>query len=247
MEDRVAHARIDKLESDIARDRIERQDFEWNEKEDKEIQGTKDSEREMEKKLEGAMEQMKILNMDFGRQCTDRRTLVKEAISKMKEKMTGNDREDFDRTMKGTRVDILGKGTSVKEGRIHMVPVLITCGCRSAKERMEVLLRKAGLITSFQWPRECMDFVDKIREEVYKMGYDRKDHYTKVRPTLVEGRVFLRAEIKKKDGGKFEGIAYWRAPPREKDYWKRISKLAEPEWMIVKQSGYIGPEGPGGK
>ncbi len=74
-----------------------------------------------------------------------------------------------------------------------------------------------------------------------KQGNDDIDHHCH------EGRVFLRAEIKKKGGGKFEGIAYWRAPPRDKDYWKRISKLAEPEWMIVKQSGYIGPEGPGGK
>ncbi len=71
-EDRGVHSRIDKLKSDMARNRIERQDFERNEKEDKEIQDTKDSEREMEEKLEGAMEQMKILNLDFGRQCTNR-------------------------------------------------------------------------------------------------------------------------------------------------------------------------------
>jgi hypothetical protein len=38
-----------------------------------------------------------------------------------------------------------------------------------------------------------------------------------------------------------------RVPPREKEYWKRISKIAEPEWRIVKQSEHIGPEGPGGK
>jgi hypothetical protein len=41
-EDRGAHARIDKLEADMARDRIERQDFEWNKKEEKEIQDMKD-------------------------------------------------------------------------------------------------------------------------------------------------------------------------------------------------------------
>jgi hypothetical protein len=243
-EDRGAHARIDKLEADMARDRIERQDFEWNEKEEKEIQDTKDSEREMEEKLEGAMEQMKILNLDFGRQCTDRRTLVKEAIGKIREKIVGSDKEDFDRIMKGTRVGILGKETTIKEtgkGMIHTVPVLITCGCRNVKERLEVLMRKAGVNVSFQWPKESMDFVDKIREEVNKMGYDRKEYFTRVRPVMVEGRVFLRAEVKKKDGGRFESLAYWRAPPRDKEYWKRISKLAEPEWRIVKKSGHIGP------
>ncbi len=102
-------------------------------------------------------------------------------------------------------------------------------------------MRKAGVIVSFYWPKECMDFVDKICEEVNKMGYDRKEYFTRVRPAMFEGRVFLRAEIKKKDGGRFEGLAYWRAPPRDKEYWKRISKLSEPEWWIVKKSGYTGP------
>ncbi len=106
------HARIDKLEQVMVKDRIERQDFEWNVKEDKKIQDTKDSEREMKEKLVGAMEQMKILNLDFGRQCSNRRTLMKEAICKMKEKIADSDKEEFDRIMKGTGVGILGKGTT---------------------------------------------------------------------------------------------------------------------------------------
>jgi hypothetical protein len=166
--------------------------------------------------------------------------LVKAAISKIKENVVNTDREEFERIMRGARVEILGKCTSPKEtgkGRIHTVPVLITCGCRNMKDRLEVLVRKAGLSTSFQWPKECMEFVDKIREKVEKMGYGRKDFYTKVRPILIEGRVFLRADTKKKEGGKFEGLAYWRVPPTDKEYWKRITKLSEPEWLAGKQSG----------
>jgi hypothetical protein len=56
----------------------------------------------MERKLEGALKQMKILNLDFGRECADRKTLVKEAISKIKDKNVGTDREEFDRIMRGT-------------------------------------------------------------------------------------------------------------------------------------------------
>jgi hypothetical protein len=162
----------------------------------------------------------------------------------MKEKIDGSDKEEFDRIMKGTRVGILGKGTTMKEtvkGMIHTVPVLITCGCRNVKDRMEVLMRKAGIGVTFQWPKECMDFVDKIREEVHNMGYDRKEYYTRVRPSMVDGRVFLRADVKKKDGGRFEWLANWRAPPKDKEYWKRISKILEPEWRTVKNSGDNGP------
>jgi hypothetical protein len=58
----------------------------------------------MENKLEGAMEQLKILDLDFGRKSTNRRMLVMEAISKMKDKMVGSDREEFDQMIRGTRV-----------------------------------------------------------------------------------------------------------------------------------------------
>jgi hypothetical protein len=126
--DREAHVRIDKLEKNIAKDKAERQEFEWNIEGEKGIQDAKDVEKDMAKKLEEAMEQVKVLNLDFGKECTDRRTLVKEAISRIKEKLTVNDKEEFDRIMKGARVDILGKNTSTKEsgkGRIHTVLILI--------------------------------------------------------------------------------------------------------------------------
>ncbi len=97
-------------------------------------------------------------------------------------------------------------------------------------------MKKAGLIVLFQWPKECMDFVAKVCDKVEK-----------IRPVMVEGRVLLRAEIKKKNGGKFEGFAYWRAPPRNKEYWKWISKIEEPEWRACKRDGTIGPERPGGE
>ncbi len=74
VEARKAHKRIDKLESEMSKDRTERQDHEWNVKEDKEIQD-KDSEMEMKWNLEGAMEPIKILNMDFVRVCEDRKCL----------------------------------------------------------------------------------------------------------------------------------------------------------------------------
>jgi hypothetical protein len=95
-------------------------------------------------------------------------------------------------------------------------------------------VRKAGLTSAFQWPKECMEFVDKIREKVETMGFGKKEFYTRVRPARVDGRVFLRVETKKKEGGKFEGLAYWRAPPLDKVHWKRISKIVDPEWMIAK-------------
>jgi hypothetical protein len=235
--DREAHARIDEIEKDIAKDRAERKEFEWNIDGEKGIQDAKDSEKDMEKELEGAMEQVKILNLDFGKEYVDGKTLVKEAVSRIRDKVMESDKEEFEKIMKGARIDILGKSTSMKErgkGKIHTVPVLITCGCKNAKGRLEVIVRRAGLVASFQWPKECMEFVDKIREKVETMGFGKKEFYTRIRPTLVHGRVMLRVDTKRKEGGKFSGLAYWRAPPRDKECWKRIIGMLEPEWMIAK-------------
>ncbi len=125
--------------------------------------------------------------MDFGKECPLRKTLVKEAASQIKEKVTESDKDEFEKIMTGARIDTLVKSTSTKEtgkGRIHTVQVLITCGCKNAKGRLEVIVRKAGLVTSFQWPKECMEFVGKIREKVETMGFGKKEYYTIIRPAI---------------------------------------------------------------
>ncbi len=102
-------------------------------------------------------------------------------------------------------------------GNIHTVPVLLACFCRSDKERLEKILRKAWLHVSFQRPKKILELVNDVREEIEKMGYERKAFFMRLRPTLVDGRVYIRAECRKKEGGKFEQLAGWRLPPLDRD------------------------------
>ena len=37
--------------------------------------------------------------------------------------------------------------------------------------------------------------------------------------------------MKKKEGGKFEKVAYWRIPPIDKEKWRHRKKVMKPEWM----------------
>ncbi len=235
--DSEVQVRIGELEKEIARNKAERQEFEWNSEEEKGIQEAKDSEKDMEMKLEGAMEQVKVLNLDFGKECVDRRAMVREAVCRIKEKVTGNDKEELDRLMQGVRVDIMGRSTCKKKtgkGEIHTVPVLITCGCQNVKERLEVIVRRAGLVTTCQWPKECMEFIEKVREKVEMMGFGKKEHYTRVRPVRKDGRILVRVDTKRIEGGKFRGLAYWRVPLSDKEQWKRINNMMEPIHMIGK-------------
>jgi hypothetical protein len=186
-EDRKAQARIEELERGIAKDRAERQEFEWSVQGDKGVQDVKDSEKDMEKRLEVAMEQVKILNVDLGKECTDRKTLVKDAVDRIKEKVTKRDEQEFAEIMRGATVEVLGKSTTEKrigDEKIHTVPILISCGCKNVKVRLERIVRNAGLVASFQWPKESLEFVEKIREKVEEMGFGRKEYYTRVRPTM---------------------------------------------------------------
>jgi hypothetical protein len=52
--------------------------------------------------------------------------------------------------------------------------------------------RTAGLVASMQWPKDGMEFVDRIREKVETMGVDRKKYYRRIRPVSTDGRVLLR-------------------------------------------------------
>jgi hypothetical protein len=45
---------------------------------------------------------------------------------------------------------------------------------------------------------------------------------------------FLRVDTKRKEGEKFKGLAYWRAPPSDEEYWKRIISMMELDQMIDK-------------
>jgi hypothetical protein len=145
---------IDRVEADVIRDRRERQEYERKREDFEDQQVTMESRKEMERKMKAAIEQIKILNLDFGRECSDRKTLVEEATRMVKEKVRAADKEEFGRIMSGTRISVLGNGTSIKEVekvKIHTVPFLLTCMCRSEKERLESMVRKAGISTSFQW------------------------------------------------------------------------------------------------
>jgi hypothetical protein len=67
----------------------------------------------------------------------------------IREKVSWQDREECYLILKGIRVNILRKCTSVKgnsdrEGT--SVPVLFACRCKSKKEILEIIVEKAGFI-----------------------------------------------------------------------------------------------------
>jgi hypothetical protein len=46
-----------------------------------------------------------------------------------------------------------------------------------------------------------------VRDNVEDLGYERKIHFTRIRPTVKEETVYIGADVKKKEGQKSEQVA----------------------------------------
>jgi hypothetical protein len=170
------------------------------------------------------MEDVKILNLRFKNVSNEKEELLKEAEGIIKGKVAGKDRKECEWILRKSRVYILGEGTEEKEvgeERICTAPLLVKCGSQVEKERLECMLRSAGVRVAFHWPREMLEFVDEVRGWVEEMGYSKDDYFTKVRPYKVDGVPQLRAEVKRKDGkgGGFRKVSSWWCPPLDRKLW----------------------------
>jgi len=195
---------------------------------------TKDSIRDMEKKVTEAQCCLKLLDVDVGRVTEDRREIVKRTIDKVRQYVQEEDLRCFDHTIRRTRIVVLGKGSSrwERDGDTeYSVPTLFQCRDRRDVEELEQMLRRAGYFPSFHWPREIMEFVGKVREEVEKQGFDHRDFYFRIRPEVKEGGIFVKAEVKPKTGtGRFSLRGLWSCPPLDRLLWDDVQELFTPKW-----------------
>ncbi len=65
------------------------------------------------------------------------------------------------------------------------------------------LIRNAGIRVSVHWPKELLGYVKGIREKVEGMGIGGSNEFVRIRPVKQDGVVLIRADIRKKEGGRF--------------------------------------------
>jgi hypothetical protein len=196
----------------------------------------KESEKEMEGKVGVAMKELKILDLDFGKVIVKREQIVEDALEMIKENVKLPDRKEWDWNVRRSRIYVLGRQTKEKEfeGRkIFTVPILIKCGSAGDKERMERLIRNAGIRVSVHWPKELLGYVKGIREKVEGMGNGGSDEFVRVRPVKQDGVVLIRADVRKKEGGRFRWVADWKCPPVNKELWTVVNDIMRPSWKAV--------------
>ena len=50
------------------------------------------------------------------------------------------------------------------------------------------------------------------REEVRRKGFDERTYQVRIRPERRDGRLVIRADIRRLEGGRFMPEVYWRIP-----------------------------------
>ena len=136
--------------------------------------------------------------------------------------------------MRRTRLVILGRETTrgQRDGVTEFyVPTLLQCKDKRDADDMNVILRAAGYFPSFHWPKEMMDFVQGVKEEVKKKGFPEDRHYFRVRPEVRDGEVMIKVDVKsREEGARFSLKGLWTCPPLKCPLWDKVQGLFTPRW-----------------
>jgi hypothetical protein len=160
--------------------------------------------------------------------------MVRTAMSTMRADVYPEDRQVHEKIMRRTRVVIMGRrtmATTYKGRSVFTVPVLLECQSKVDAGELDAILRRAGYFSAFHWPQEILEFVNGVREEVRKMGYKDQTHYVRIRPEEKGGCMQIRADVKEKNGGRFQAKAVWQCPPLNQQLWDGIEGLYEPRML----------------
>jgi hypothetical protein len=190
----------------------------------------KESEKEMGRKLRASECQLKYLDIDWGQATDDKKEIVRQLVSMIRGDVRTEDRTMVDRIMRRTRIILLGKKTEMRKERgrtIYTVPVLLECQNKSDAEDLDMAMRKAGYFATFHWPGEMREFVAKVREKLAGEGYG-ESYFVRVRPEERGGEMLVKADVRLKNGGRFQTKGYWKCPPAQREYWEMLGGLYTP-------------------
>ena len=193
----------------------------------------KASRQEMAAKMETAVTMVKILDLDFEREIDDHKELVKEAKEKLKEKVRSDYAGKYDELIKKAVTQVLAKKTTKRTNRegvnIWTAPVVLTIQERAARWEMEDVLRKSKIYPTFHWPKEFLEPLKLLKDEIKRGGVSEATHYIRVRPAQVDNKWRIRADMRPKEGNaRFVHCATWEMPPLDEDNRLRAGSWFRP-------------------
>jgi hypothetical protein len=205
----------------------------------RETSDVKMSKAEMGKKMEVAQTQVKLLDIDFGKCIDDPKDLTKAAKEAIAAKVRSDEKEKYDQLVKNAVVQVLARQTTKRknfngDSDIWTAPVVLTIQERAARWEMENVLRKSKMFPTFHWPKEFLEPMKKIKEELKNGGVDDSTHYVRIRPEQKDGKWRIRADTKPKTGeGKFSLKATWPIMAADTNIRESNKEWSKPTWAQV--------------
>ena len=209
----------------------------------------KASRAEMGKKMEVAVTQVKILDLSLDTQTDDRKELMHAVRCRLKAKVKADDQPRYEELVRKSAVQVLAN-KSVKRKRksdgqdIWTAPVVLAIPDRETRWEMEDLLRRSKIYPTFHWPKEFLDPLKRMREELSKK-IDEDSHYVRIRPVLADGKWRIRADTRAKEGNdRFSAAASWEMPPLDPALRDRLPNWFTPTWAQAPKARAGGPAPP---
>lgn len=140
----------------------------------------------------------KVFELDFGSNFNSTTEIVKKA-KEILENTVGLKSE-----LKDAQIFPLGKKTTEKNDK-HSVPILIKLKNKDNRDRVEKLVKGAGYQTAFHWPKNIMQHITCMRNQLKTFKNDKLDLSDKqimIRPSFTTGRK-LNIHYRKKDEKKW--------------------------------------------
>ena len=198
----------------------------------------KASRRDMAAKIEHATTQVKVMDLDFDREIDNQKDMVNCAKTRLTAKVKAEDQPKFTELVKKAGVQVLARKTTKRKAKfsneeIWTAPVVMTIPERSARWEMEDLLRRNKIFPTFHWPKDFLDPLKKMKEEL-KKKVDEDTHFVRIRPTFSDSKWKIRADTRPKEGNaKFAHAASWEMPPADEAIRNKVKNWFVPSWADV--------------
>jgi hypothetical protein len=195
------------------------------------------SRKEMTEKVAVSAKQFKLLDIDFGREISERKDLLNAAKEKIGEKVRSDKKNRYDELVKKATIQVLAKATVRRKEQdtdkeIWTAPVLISVEERESRWELEDVLRQSKVYPTFHWSKEMLGAVKDMRTAL-KEKYDDK-YYVRIRPEERDGKWRIKADVKAKDSNeKFRLGATWEVPPMCPEIRKKNPGWMTPTWAQV--------------
>jgi hypothetical protein len=198
------------------------------------------SRKDMTDKVVVSSKQFKVMDIDFGKEISERKELINVAKEEIGRKVRSDKKARYDELIRKATIQVLAKGTVKRKEQdtdkeIWTAPILLSVDDRENRWELEDILRQSKVYPNFHWSKEMVGLVKDMRNNL-KEKFDDK-YFVRIRPEERDGKWRIKADVKPREGNeRFKLGATWEIPPMCPEIRRKVPGWATPTWAQVVAS-----------